>query len=174
MLIHYASDDANPSEELPQSSSVKGILKKEKEGPSKKRKSVNFEMDNDSVEQSDGASEEEGNSGEESTEEQTDSVSEQSEDSDNNQEDDSADDGNGVDDDEGSDFDNSETPSEPSYKEDIYGRLRDDVGNVVGKGPEKGSYVPPGKRLEMAKTTDEKKKAELERMTRRLKGLVNR
>ena len=37
-----------------------------------------------------------------------------------------------------------------------------------------GSYVPPGKRLALAKATDEKKKLELERMKKKLKGLINR
>ena len=36
------------------------------------------------------------------------------------------------------------------------------------------AYIPPGKRLQMAKGVDPKKKLELERMGKQLKGLINR
>ena len=63
------------------------------------------------------------------------------------------------------------------FTEDIYGRLRDDVGNVVSGHDtltQGGSYVPPGRRKELAGSQDEKKKFELERMRKQLKGLINR
>ena len=74
----------------------------------------------------------------------------------------------------GSDLeDESRTVAETNHKEDIYGRLRDESGNIVNDTGT-GSYIPPGRRLAMAKTTDQKKKIELERMNKKLKGLINR
>ena len=58
-----------------------------------------------------------------------------------------------------------------NLKEDIYGRLRDEEGNIVK--PSTGAYVPPARRLMMA-DADEKKKIQLERLKKQLKGLVNR
>ena len=64
---------------------------------------------------------------------------------------------------------------EDEYKEDIYGRLRDKQGNLITeKKTTSGAYVPPGKRLQMASSLDAKKKLEIERLKRQLKGLVNR
>ncbi len=61
------------------------------------------------------------------------------------------------------------------YTEDIYGRLRDSKGNIVKQTvAQSGAYVPPGKRAELAKGVDQKKKLQLERMKKQLKGLVNR
>ena len=57
-------------------------------------------------------------------------------------------------------------------KEDIYGRLRDEEGNIV-KPANTGAYVPPARRLMMTQG-DEKKKMQLERLKKQLKGLVNR
>ncbi|XP_064648395.1 nucleolar MIF4G domain-containing protein 1-like isoform X2 [Lineus longissimus] len=70
-----------------------------------------------------------------------------------------------------------EEETKPKLKEDIYGRLRDAEGNVykeseVGRGGG-GAYVPPAKRLAMAQGS-EKKKIELERLKKQLKGLMNR
>ncbi|XP_076349101.1 nucleolar MIF4G domain-containing protein 1 homolog [Tachypleus tridentatus] len=59
------------------------------------------------------------------------------------------------------------------YWEDIYGRLRDEQGNVIKLGKKDTKYIPPAKRLP-AKTEDEKKKKELERLRKQLKGLINR
>ena len=59
-----------------------------------------------------------------------------------------------------------------NLKEDIYGRLRDEEGNIV-KPANTGAYVPPARRLMMTQG-DEKKKAQLERLKKQLKGLVNR
>ena len=66
------------------------------------------------------------------------------------------------------------TIPDTACKEDIYGRLRDAEGNLVENSGNVGSYIPPGKRWALAKTTDQKKKLELERMNKKLKGLVNR
>lgn len=52
--------------------------------------------------------------------------------------------------------------------EDIYGRLRDKDGNVVSQ-----KYVPPAKRLQSGQL-DSKKKEELARLKKQLKGLLNR
>ncbi|KAL4222707.1 Nucleolar MIF4G domain-containing protein 1 [Mactra antiquata] len=65
----------------------------------------------------------------------------------------------------------------PDLKEDIYGRLRDTKGNVVvdnkavGEG---GAYVPPARRLQMMSGEDGKKKLQMERLLKQMKGLVNR
>ena len=59
-----------------------------------------------------------------------------------------------------------------NLKEDIYGRLRDEEGNIV-KPTNTGAYVPPARRLMMSQG-DEKKKVQLERLKKQLKGLVNR
>ena len=59
-----------------------------------------------------------------------------------------------------------------NLKEDIYGRLRDEEGNIV-KLANTGAYVPPARRL-MMNQGDEKKKVQLERLKKQLKGLVNR
>ncbi|XP_062579126.1 nucleolar MIF4G domain-containing protein 1-like, partial [Saccostrea cucullata] len=55
--------------------------------------------------------------------------------------------------------------------EDIYGRLRDKEGNIVKSSGQTGKYIPPGKRVQIS---DEKKKFQLERLQKQLKGLVNR
>ena len=83
----------------------------------------------------------------------------------------------------------------PVYREDIYGRLRDQHGNIVHPdevgvtGGQVGSYVPPGKRLKLAeesassnidkssssidKSADESKQR-VEMLTRQVKGQINR
>lgn len=63
------------------------------------------------------------------------------------------------------------------YTEDIYGRLRDSRGNVLSSHDSLGSgrsYVPPALRTQLTGSQDEKKKLELERMKKQLKGLINR
>ncbi|XP_074659239.1 uncharacterized protein LOC141911993 [Tubulanus polymorphus] len=63
---------------------------------------------------------------------------------------------------------------EPELKEDIYGRLRDKDGNIVtGRQQQQQKYIPPGKRAELTKIS-EKKKIQNERLTKLLKGLINR
>jgi len=76
----------------------------------------------------------------------------------------------------------------PVYHEDIYGRLRDERGNVVNPddvgvtGAQVGAYVPPGKRQKLAedsasrsieKSTDEHRQ-KVEMLTRQIKGQINR
>lgn len=64
-----------------------------------------------------------------------------------------------------------ELNKEKEFKEDIYGRLRDKEGNIVKSSGQTGKYIPPGKRVQIS---DEKKKIQLERLQKQLKGLVNR
>jgi len=76
----------------------------------------------------------------------------------------------------------------PVYHEDIYGRLRDERGNIVNPddvavtGGQVGAYVPPGKRQKLAeesasrsieKSTDENRQR-VEMLTRQIKGQINR
>ncbi|XP_042882269.1 nucleolar MIF4G domain-containing protein 1 homolog [Penaeus japonicus] len=72
---------------------------------------------------------------------------------------------------------------EDSLTEDIYGRLRDRDGNIVKREEEDGpggsqatggKYIPPALRKLMALNTDEKKKEQLARLKKTLKGLLNR
>lgn len=72
---------------------------------------------------------------------------------------------------EGGDEIDDELNKETEFKEDIYGRLRDKVGNIVKSSGQTGKYLPPGKRVQIS---DEKKKIQLERLQKQLKGLVNR
>ena len=62
------------------------------------------------------------------------------------------------------------------YKEDIYGRLQDGKGNIVKDAAKvsTGSYVPPARRQQLAGTEEEKKRLELERLKKTLKGHLNR
>ena len=84
------------------------------------------------------------------------------------------DDEGGNDDDDGVLERKTSKQTKSKYKEDIYGRLRDEHGNIVTeKAASGGAYVPPGKRLAVA-GSDDKKKIKLERMKKQLKGLVNR
>lgn len=72
---------------------------------------------------------------------------------------------------EGGDEIVDELNKEREFKEDIYGRLRDMEGNIVKSSGQTGKYIPPGKRVQIS---DEKKKIQLERLQKQLKGLVNR
>lgn len=61
--------------------------------------------------------------------------------------------------------------------EDIYGRLRDKEGNIVKDNKPaggEGAYVPPARRLQMTGNMNEKRKLQMERLQKQLKGLVNR
>ena len=81
-----------------------------------------------------------------------------------------------------SDSNESDSPEgddkESGLKEDIYGRLRDKEGNIVERNASEtksgGAYVPPAKRLALAKNFDEKRRLEMERLKKQLKGLINR
>ena len=96
------------------------------------------------------------------------------EESDSEEENENSDDNDDTDNDieENSESDNSETV-EPKYKEDIYGRLRDEEGNVIDEPPERGAYVPPAKRA-LLSDNDGRRKQQLDRIQRQLKGLINR
>ncbi len=99
-------------------------------------------------------------------------------DDDDDDEDDIDSDNDGDEREENSDDDDGESDSEndehTELKEDIYGRLKDAEGNVVEANKNTGSYVPPAKRLAMAGNVDQKKKLELDKISKRLKGLINR
>ena len=57
------------------------------------------------------------------------------------------------------------------YQEDIYGRLRDEKGNLISKpNVEPVKYIPPGKRL----ATSDEFDADIQKLQRQLKGLLNR
>ncbi|KAK7087012.1 Nucleolar MIF4G domain-containing protein 1 [Halocaridina rubra] len=60
--------------------------------------------------------------------------------------------------------------------EDIYGRLRDNQGNIVEEVTQahNGRYIPPALRKLMAMGIDEKKREELLRLKKTMKGLLNR
>lgn len=72
---------------------------------------------------------------------------------------------------EGGDEIDDELNKEIEFKEDIYGRFRDKVGNIVKSLGQIGKYIFLGKRVQIS---DEKKKIQLERLQKQLKGLVNR
>ena len=97
--------------------------------------------------------------------EESDSEKEENENSDDNDDTD-----NDIE--ENSESDKSETV-EPKYKEDIYGRLRDEEGNVIDEPPERGAYVPPAKRALLSGNVG-RRKQQLDRIQRQLKGLINR
>uniref|UniRef100_A0A146LKF4 Nucleolar MIF4G domain-containing protein 1 n=1 Tax=Lygus hesperus TaxID=30085 RepID=A0A146LKF4_LYGHE len=71
----------------------------------------------------------------------------------------------------GSDMDvkDNKKQKDGGVHEDIYGRLRDKDGNVIQ--PNTGKYVPPHLRNQ---PVDDKKKAELEKLYKTVKGLLNR
>ena len=112
--------------------------------------------------------------------------------SDNNEEDDSSQDQSDVgasDDeeedaslqDEDEDLSNTEDhEEEEDFKEDIYGRKRDVKGNIVKSSEHDsgsqtvGKYVPPAMRNKANLEVSEEKKKALERLSKQLKGLLNR
>ena len=62
-------------------------------------------------------------------------------------------------------------------KEDIYGRKRDADGNILKDEAvtDKSKYIPPALRNKMADLEDsEQKRIALERLSRQIKGLLNR
>lgn len=72
---------------------------------------------------------------------------------------------------EGGDEIDDELNKEIEFKEDIYGRFRDKEGNIMKSFGQIGKYIFLGKRVQIS---DEKKKIQLERLQKQLKGLVNR
>ncbi|XP_065093901.1 nucleolar MIF4G domain-containing protein 1 homolog [Ochlerotatus camptorhynchus] len=105
-------------------------------------------------------------------------------------EDDDDDDGNdGLDDllegiaSAGEDEDNEEEPTskgkddeKPEVWEDIYGRKRDKVGNVIKEDSGARKYIPPHlrARMEAEQGGDAKRQEKLMRLNRQLKGQINR
>lgn len=73
-----------------------------------------------------------------------------------------------------------ELPSGGIVREDIYGRLRDKDGNLVtenrslGTEPGPNKYVPPALRAKMLGDGDEKRREEVLRLQKKVKGLLNR
>ena len=65
------------------------------------------------------------------------------------------------------------TDSKSGLSEDIYGRLRDQKGNVVPVSKASEAYVPPAKRKQITRDTD-KRKVILDRLRKQMKGLINR
>jgi len=90
--------------------------------------------------------------------------------------------------DEKTECDSDSRPSAPVYHEDIYGRLRDEHGNVVNPddvgvaGRQVGAYVPPAKRQKLAEESgscdidkaSSESKQRVEMLTRQVKGQINR
>ena len=83
--------------------------------------------------------------------------------------------------DEDEDLSNTEYhEEEEDFKEDIYGRKRDVRGNIVKSSEHDsgsqtvGKYVPPAMRNKANLGVSEEKKKALERLSKQLKGLLNR
>lgn len=107
-----------------------------------------------------------------SFEEENENIEEEDDDVEEEEENDDDEDENvSVDEEEEGDESDDEMNVESDFKEDIYGRLRDKEGNIVKSSGPTGKYIPPGKRVQIG---DEKKKIQLERLQKQLKGLVNR
>ncbi|KAK9505232.1 hypothetical protein O3M35_009328 [Rhynocoris fuscipes] len=70
-----------------------------------------------------------------------------------------------------SDVEENEKEDSEEFWEDIYGRTRDKAGNVVQES--KNKYIPPHLR-EKSNSLDSKRKEELEKIKKQLKGLLNR
>lgn len=64
-----------------------------------------------------------------------------------------------------------EEEEQEEFWEDIYGRTRDKLGNIIEEF--KGKYVPPHLRTKSG-TDDSKKREQLEKIKKQLKGLLNR
>ncbi|GBP11048.1 Nucleolar MIF4G domain-containing protein 1 homolog [Eumeta japonica] len=69
-----------------------------------------------------------------------------------------------------------ENVEEEELKEDIYGRKRDKLGNIIREGVAEGSqrYIPPHQRAMLSASTDNKQAEILERLRKQCKGLLNR
>ncbi|XP_055528264.1 nucleolar MIF4G domain-containing protein 1 homolog [Wyeomyia smithii] len=86
----------------------------------------------------------------------------------------------------GEDSDQEETDSESTPKEeveeptgtweDIYGRKRDQEGNIIKEGSGSGKYIPPHirARMESGTASDAKQQEKLQKLKRQLKGQINR
>ena len=165
-----ADTKAIPPVSLPDVSQVKGVLKGKSLG--RTEKNVQFaELGVDRIDDEDVVNEDE-DEDEELLESGDEMDEADSDETDNEINDDVADEIEQMsnDEDERDDkIDEKASNKEAKLKEDIYGRLRDAGGNVVTA--ETGSYVPPGRRLLMADGDDS---LALERIRKRLRGLINR
>ena len=187
--IHFSGDDSDINEHLPKvdvisdkTDDVKSILSKAISEIKKERKKVTFDKDTDKTKKKDDSKKESVKV--KKKEVIIDDNDDDEEDEDDEEDFDKGDEGDNDDEigeeedeedyvDESGDEDevNDEGQVEPEFKEDIYGRLRDKEGNIVKSPAQTGKYIPPGKRVEI---TDEKKKIQLQRLQKQIKGLVNR
>ena len=187
--IHFSEDDSDINEHLPKvdvisdkTDDVKSILSKAISEIKKERKKVTFDKDTDKTKKKDIASKEsikvkkkeviiDDNDDDEEDEDDEDDFDKGDEGDDDEEIGEEEDEEDYVDESGDEDEVNDEGQVEPEFKEDIYGRLRDKEGNIVKSPAQTGKYIPPGKRVEI---TDEKKKIQLQRLQKQIKGLVNR
>lgn len=188
--IHFSEDDSDINEHLPKvdvisdkTDDVKSILSKAISEIKKERKKVTFDKDTDKIKKKDDASKEsikvkkkeviidDNDDDEEDEDDEEDFDKGDKGDNDDEEIGEEEDEDNYVDESDDEDEVNDEGQVEPEFKEDIYGRLRDKEGNIVKSPAQTGKYIPPGKRVEI---TDEKKKIQLQRLQKQIKGLVNR
>lgn len=150
--------------------------KKDKDSKESKKVKMKVKIDEDEIDMSEEDEDVDENVDDDDTEEEEDAnVNMDEEDDDDVEEEEDNDDEDDVDEEdveveEDDEFDD-ELNKEREFKEDIYGRLRDKEGNIVKSSGQTGKYIPPGKRVQIS---DEKKKIQLERLQKQLKGLVNR
>lgn len=150
--------------------------KKDKDSKESKKVKMKVKIDEDEIDMSEEDEDVDENVDDDDTEEEEDAnVNMDEEDDDDVEEeednDDEDEDDDDVDEEEEDDEIGDELNKETEFKEDIYGRLRDKEGNIVKSSGQTGKYIPPGKRVQIS---DEKKKIQLERLQKQLKGLVNR
>lgn len=150
--------------------------KKDKDSKESKKVKMKVKIDEDEIDMSEEDEDVDENVDNDDKEEEEDAnVNMDEEDDDVEEEEDNDDDDDDVDEEdvevEEDDEIGDELNKETEFKEDIYGRLRDKEGNIVKSSGQTGKYIPPGKRVQIS---DEKKKIQLERLQKQLKGLVNR
>lgn len=150
--------------------------KKDKESKESKKVKTKVKIEEDKIDVSEEDEDMDENVDEDdSFEEEDENADMYEEDEDDVEEEEDNDDNDDVDEEdvevEGGDEIDDELNKETEFKEDIYGRLRDKEGNIVKSSGQTGKYIPPGKRVQIS---DEKKKIQLERLQKQLKGLVNR
>lgn len=151
--------------------------KKDKDSKESKKVKMKVKIDEDEIDMSEEDEDVDENVDDDDTEEEQDANANMDEEDDDDveEEEDNDDDDDDVDEEdvevEEDDEIGDELNKETEFKEDIYGRLRDKEGNIVKSSGQTGKYIPPGKRVQIS---DEKKKIQLERLQKQLKGLVNR
>lgn len=151
--------------------------KKDKDSKESKKVKMKVKIDEDEIDMSEEDEDVDENVDDDDTEEEEDANVnlDEEDDDDVEEEEDNDDEDDDVDEEdvevEEDDEIGDELNKETEFKEDIYGRLRDKEGNIVKSSGQTGKYIPPGKRVQIS---DEKKKIQLERLQKQLKGLVNR